>query len=106
MRCEVTTQLHAVEVKNTAWWFRGRLCDACYRELERRRQRWMAHPQAEPGSLRAVRLAGGLSVREAGAADRDPADYRDCGRARRDQELGPLRGAAHRRDKRAVIAAA
>jgi transcriptional regulator with XRE-family HTH domain len=24
----------------------------------------MAHPQAEPGSLRAVRLAGGLSVRE------------------------------------------
>jgi helix-turn-helix protein len=64
LRCEVTTDLHAVEVKNTAWWFRGRLCDACYRELERRRQQWMAQPHAEPGSLRAVRLAGGLSVRE------------------------------------------
>jgi DNA-binding XRE family transcriptional regulator len=64
LRCEITTNLHAVEVKNTAWWFRGRLCEACYRELERRRQRWMAHPQAEPDSLRGVRLEAGLSVRE------------------------------------------
>jgi hypothetical protein len=64
MRCEVTSNLHAVQVKNTAWWFRGRQCESCYRELERRRQRWMAHPHAEPDSLRAVRLAGGLSVRE------------------------------------------
>jgi DNA-binding XRE family transcriptional regulator len=64
LRCEVTTELHAVEIKNAAWWFRGRLCEACYRELERRRRRWMAHPQADPGSLRAVRLAGGWSVRE------------------------------------------
>jgi hypothetical protein len=53
-----------VEVKNAAWWFRGRLCERCYRELERRRRQWMARPQAEPDSLRGVRLAAGLSVRE------------------------------------------
>jgi len=64
LRCEVTTGLHTVDVRNSAWRFRGRLCDACYRELERRRQRWMRRPQPSPGNLRAVRLAGGLSVRE------------------------------------------
>ena len=36
LRCDIATDLHAVEVKNTAWWFRARLCDACYRELARR----------------------------------------------------------------------
>jgi hypothetical protein len=64
LRCEVTTDLHAVEVKNTAFWFRARLCERCHRELERRRRQWMARPQPSPGNLRAVRLAGGLSVRE------------------------------------------
>jgi hypothetical protein len=64
LRSEVITGLHAVEVKNTAWWFRGRLCERCYRELERRRRQWMARPQAEPDSLRGVRPAAGLSVRE------------------------------------------
>jgi hypothetical protein len=64
LRCEVTTDLHAVEVKNMRWWFRGRLCEACYQELERRRRGWMTRPQPSPGNLRAVRLAGGLSVRE------------------------------------------
>jgi hypothetical protein len=64
LRCEITTDLHAVEVKNTAWWFRGRLTATCYRELERRRQHWMARPYSEPDSLRVVRLAAGLSVRE------------------------------------------
>lgn len=64
LRCEVSTELHTVEVKNTSWWFRARLCDTCYRELVRRRERWLAAPQAEPGSLRAWRLEHGLSVRE------------------------------------------
>jgi hypothetical protein len=64
MRCEVTTALHAVQVKNTSFWFRARLCEACVGEILRRRSRWMAAPKAEPGSLRAVRLAAGLSVRE------------------------------------------
>jgi transcriptional regulator with XRE-family HTH domain len=32
--------------------------------VERRRERWMARPQAGPDSLRGVRLAAGLSVRE------------------------------------------
>jgi hypothetical protein len=64
LRCEVTTDLHTVDVRNTGWRFRGRLCDTCHRELEVRRRRWMARPQPSPGNLRAVRLAGGLSVRE------------------------------------------
>lgn len=64
MRCEVRTELHAVEVKNTAWSFRARICDRCYHELERQRQRWMARPYPEPDSLRGVRLSAGLSVRE------------------------------------------
>lgn len=64
LRCDIATDLHAVEVKNTAWWFRTRLCNAYYRELETRRQRWMARPYPEPDSLRGVRLAAGLSVRE------------------------------------------
>lgn len=64
LRCEIAVGLHAVEVKNARWWFRARLCELCYGELERRRERWMAQPQAEPESLRGVRLAAGLSVRE------------------------------------------
>jgi len=56
--------LHAVEVKNTRWWFRARRCDPCYTELMRYRTRWLATPKAEPGSLRAWRLDHGMSVRE------------------------------------------
>jgi DNA-binding transcriptional regulator YiaG len=63
LRSEITTDLHAVEVKNTSFWVRARLCDPCYRERMRRR-RWLAEPQVEPGSLRARRLDRGLSVLE------------------------------------------
>jgi DNA-binding XRE family transcriptional regulator len=64
LRCEITTDLHAVSIRNMRFDFRARLCETCLHELRRRRERWMAQPQAEPGSLRAVRLAAGLSVRE------------------------------------------
>jgi DNA-binding XRE family transcriptional regulator len=64
LRCEITTELHAVEVKNTSWWFRARLCEDCYRELMHRRTRWLAQPHVEPDSLRAWRLEHGVTVRE------------------------------------------
>lgn len=66
LRCELAdpAELHAVDLRNTRWRFRARLCDRCYGELMRRRDRWLAEPKAEPGSLRAWRLDHGLSVRE------------------------------------------
>jgi ribosome-binding protein aMBF1 (putative translation factor) len=67
LRCEVTTELHAVDVRNSGWRFRGRLCETCHRELEARRRRWMADPGRDPTGLRSVRLAAGLSLRELSA---------------------------------------
>ena len=41
-----------------------RLCEECRLELFEARAQWMARPQADPDSLRGVRLAHGVCIRE------------------------------------------